>query len=204
MVLIKFNPKEIKTQEGTGKIIFSRYNIEKLEEFPKGPLIELIQGDIFLAPSPSTLHQEISANLNYAIRKYLKSYTMEGQPGKLYYAPVDVILSNENIIIPDLVYIKKSNESIIKEKAIEGVPDLMVEILSINRDHDLIYKKDLYETYGVLEYWIVDPTDESLKLFSYNKNSNKYNAAKEYKNSDIIKSEILLGFSLKVEDIFPK
>lgn len=204
MVLLKFNPKEIKTQDGSGKIIFTRHNIEVLEEFPKGPLIELIQGDIFLPPSPTPLHQEVSANIYNAINIYMMSFPKGKRPGKLYYAPIDVILSDENIIIPDLVFVKKSNDSIIKEKAIEGVPDLVIEILSINRDHDLIYKKDLYEIFGIQEYWIVDPTNQSVQIFRHDKQTDKYKTINEFKTGDIIQSNVLTNFKLKVEEIFPK
>jgi len=204
MVLLKLDPNDLKTKAGSGKIIFTRKNIEKLDEFPKGPLIELIQGDIYLVPSPTPLHQEISANLNFAIKKYLVSHPVQSQPGKLYYAPIDLILSEENLVIPDLVFIKKSNESIIKEKAIEGIPNLVIEILSTNREHDLHYKKDLYESFGIQEYWIVDPVSKSIEIFNYSKEDLKYLPARVFKSKDAIISKVLYNFTLNVDDIFPE
>jgi len=58
------------------------------------------------------------------------------------------------------VFIKKSNEEIIKENNIDGIPDLVIEIVSANRKKDFIIKKEVYERYKVPEYWIVDPSEE--------------------------------------------
>lgn len=161
MVLLRLDPRKIETRGG--KIIFTRKNLELLEEFPKGPLIELIQGEIFLLRSQNPRHQEIAANLNFKLRNYLQDFK-ETTEGTLLNAPIDLVLSEENMVIPDLVFIKKSKEHIIKEKWIEGVPNLVIEVLSEERDRDLVYKKNMYEAFGVQEYWIIDPTIESVDV----------------------------------------
>ncbi len=175
-----------------------------MDEFPHGPLIELIQGDIFLVPSPTPLHQEISANLYFAIETYLKGLPNPRQQGKLYYAPIDVILSEENLVIPDLVFIAKSNQSVIKEKAIEGVPDLVIEILSTNCEHDLTYKKDLYEAFGVQEYWIVDPIARSIEIHNYDQEKHRYHSARHFKSNETLNSQILPNITLNLATIFPE
>ncbi len=68
---------------------------------------------------------------------------------------------------PDIILVRAEKRSIIKEDAIHGIPDMLIEILSpSNEDHDLVRKKDLYEKFGVPEYWIINPeTKETVGFF---------------------------------------
>ena len=84
---------------------------------------------------------------------------------------MDVVLSDINVVEPDLFFIASEQASIITEKHIMGVPDLVVEIISAgSRKTDEIIKRRLYEQYGVKEYWIVDPELESVKVYRWHGN----------------------------------
>lgn len=110
--------------------------------------------------APTIYHQQISGAL------YLMLYQTCHPNGTLLYAPVDVYLDEDNLFQPDLVYILHENASIIKPKRIEGIPDLVVEILSPSTSHnDKIRKKRQYERFGLKEYWIVDPVHLTLDQF---------------------------------------
>jgi Uma2 family endonuclease len=87
--------------------------------------------------------------------------------GKLYVAPVDVVLDSENIVQPDIVFVTATRLSIIERRGILGVPDLLVEIVSpssVRRDR--YDKRQLYARFGVKEYWIADPANKSLEVLS--------------------------------------
>ncbi len=128
---------------------------------------ELLDGDHFVTPSPSTKHQRVSRNLLVALTALVRSHGL----GEVFDAPYDVILSEENIIQPDLLFVSTARRAIVTEANIQGAPDLIVEILSDStRKKDELTKRKLYERFGVQEYWIVDPDLESLKIFRIEQN----------------------------------
>ncbi len=78
---------------------------------------------------------------------------------QVFNAPVDLLLDDTNCVQPDLVIIRETNSAIITERAIEGVPDVVVEIVSkSNPDRDRFLKRQLYERFRIPEYWIVEPS----------------------------------------------
>ncbi len=86
--------------------------------------------------------------------------------GEAFAAPCDVVLSDEDIVEPDLLFISAARAAIITEKNIQGPPDLVVEILSAStRKIDEVVKRKLYERYGVRGYWIVAPELEGIKIY---------------------------------------
>lgn len=178
------------------KVYFTYNDIKHLPEFPEGPLIELLNGEIFIVPSPKIKHQKISQNLSLEIGILLKSQNI----GIVFIAPVDVVLSAKNVVVPDLLFVKKENKHIITEKNISGTPDFIIEILSDNRTNDLVIKKDLYEKFRVGEYWIVDPIDET--ILKYVLVDNKYELENKYdKSSGQIKIDVM-GFTIALDNIF--
>jgi len=123
---------------------------------------ELIDGERTMSPSPFTKHQRISFNLSGILFSFLRQHPI----GKVFTAPMDVVLSDFDVVEPDLLFIASEHASIITDKHIMGVPDLVVEIISAgSRKTDEIIKRRLYEQYGVKEYWIVDPELESVKVY---------------------------------------
>lgn len=87
-------------------------------------------------------------------------------------------------------------------KRIHGAPDLVVEVVSSNRRHDEVRKKQLYESYGVMEYWIVDPEAEHVKI--YRRADAKFFVAAEITTEDggHLSSPLLPAFSLDVARVF--
>jgi Uma2 family endonuclease len=133
-----------------------RTMMEVYKSLPEGTLVELIENRIYMSPAPSYNHQKI---LQYIFKK-LDSLVTEAGKGDVLIAPFDVYLDeSNNAVQPDIIVVLKENESIINKKGhIHGVPDMLIEILSEgNKDHDRIKKKNLYEAFGVREYWMVDP-----------------------------------------------
>ncbi len=158
---------------------------------------EIINGELKMTPAPKTSHQEISKNIEYELIKYEKS-TING---KVLYAPVDILLAKNVVVQPDLIFILKENYEIITEDNIKGAPDLIIEILSPSTTHyDMFEKKEIYEEYGVKEYWIVDPDKQWVEL--YYKQNNKYRLNQKAEKEGKIESIIVKDFSIDLQTIF--
>jgi Uma2 family endonuclease len=123
---------------------------------------EILDGELTVTPAPSTKHQTASGNLFVLLAHYIK----ERDLGKLFYAPIDLILASTSVLQPDLLFVTKARERIITEKAIEGAPDLVIEILSPGTSRtDRVTKAQIYARYGVPAYWIVDPEQEVIEIY---------------------------------------
>lgn len=121
---------------------------------PEGTLAELIDGIIYMSPSPLYKHQQIVSRLLVQIGHFVDKNDL----GEVFTAPFDVYLDESaNAVQPEILFIQKKNLSIIKEH-VHGVPDLIIEVLSGgNPMFDTVQKKNLYERFAVKEYWIIDP-----------------------------------------------
>lgn len=135
-----------------------QYRAEDYWKLPEGAPVELIKGRFVVSPSPNVLHQIIVGTLFEIL---LRSARKSG--GTVLLSPMDVILSDDTILQPDLLYVSKSRRRIVRER-IEGAPDLVIEITSGSERRDRVEKLDLYARYGVPEYWIVDPQTQVIEF----------------------------------------
>jgi Uma2 family endonuclease len=145
--------------------------MEVYQMLPEGTLAEIINNQIFMPPSPLLKHQKILNRIN---NRLYNCFELNGL-GEVFTAPLDVYLDEtSNAVQPDIIVVLKENLSITNEDGhIHGIPDLLIEVLSPgNREYDLIKKKDLYEQFGVKEYWIVDP--ETTLALIYDLRNGKY------------------------------
>ena len=160
---------------------------------------EIIEGDHYVTPALRTKHQTISANLTVALASFVKRRGM----GLVLAAPSDVILSDDNVVQPDLLFVSTARAGIVTEDNIRGAPDLVVEIVSeTTRKKDEVTKRKLYERFGVQEYWVVDPELETVKIFR--RAQQGYSRAVELSKeaNDILTTELLAGFDLALTEIF--
>ena len=118
---------------------------------------EVINGQVYMMARPSINHSQIQSNIHSIFRSYLRGKRCRA------FEEVDVFLGEDNVV-PDVTIV--CNPDIIEDKSIHGVPDLIVEILSPSTgQRDKIDKKELYEKFGVKEYWIVDPLNKSVEVY---------------------------------------
>lgn len=167
--------------------------------------VELIKGKIFeMSPAPSRKHQVISRILN----RYLDRY-FEMKPCGLFYAPFDVRLINfkkstdDNkvftVVQPDLCVV--CDNSKLDDRGCIGSPDLVIEILSPgNSKKEMGIKFNLYEENQINEYWIVDPTENS--IFVYTLKEGKYSGLKPCIEGEKIKSPLFPELDFEIEKIF--
>ena len=144
--------------------------MEVFKMLPQGTLAEVIENTLYMSPTPTSNHQRISRKISTQLDGYVTQHDL----GEVFYAPLDVYLDEtSNAVQPDIFFVANANATIIKDKHIQGTPDLIVEILSPgNSRHDMVVKKALYEKFGVKEYWIVDP--ETKQATGHTRINNSY------------------------------
>ena len=121
---------------------------EDLAAFPDdGKRHELIDGEHFVTPSPRSVHQLIAGNLYYLLRDHLKTHPV----GVVMIAPYDIVLSQCDVVVPDLVFFTRERfGQVVGEKNAQGPPNLAVEVLSPRtRRKDELIKRRLYERVGI-------------------------------------------------------
>ena len=127
-----------------------------------GRRYEILDGELEVSPAPAPRHQAVLGNLLWI----LHGHVQERGLGRVYCAPIDVILAPTSVVQPDLIFIAAGRESIVTERAIEGPPDLAVEILSPwSGRRDRVAKAALYARHGIRHYWVVDPDAHLLEVY---------------------------------------
>jgi len=130
-----------------------------------GRRYELYEGELIaMTPAPRPRHQQVIGNLHLLMAEHVRRHGL----GEVFVSPIDVILSRITVLQPDLVYLDAARLQFVTDRAIEGAPTLVVEVLSASTEaRDRGAKQALYARYGVPYYWIVDPaarTVQALRL----------------------------------------
>jgi Uma2 family endonuclease len=141
-----------------------KFTYEDYKQLPDDQRYEVLEGELVMTPAPKSLHQLILANLHLILGTFVREHGL----GKLLFAPTDVVLSERNVVQPDLLFVASNRISIIDlQGAVHGAPDLVVEVLSPSTARrDLEIKMQIYSTYGVREYWIVDPEAGAIEVLT--------------------------------------
>ena len=160
---------------------------------------ELIDGEHYVTPSPSLRHQTISGRLYLAIAGFLEQHPL----GQVWTAPLDVVLSNVDVVEPDLLYVSRERSDVLTAKNIQGAPDLVIEILSRGtRRIDIGVKRDAYKRFGIAEYWVVDP--ESNTAGVYRSRGGEFETAGDLtaENADVLTTPLLPGLRIELNRLF--
>lgn len=174
---------------------------EDYQLFPDdGRRHELIGGEHYVSPAPIEKHQIASSNLQIDVGGFVR----EDRLGQVFSAPYDVVLSDEDVVQPDLLFVSRERASIRKPTGIFGAPDLVVEILSDStRKIDEQVKRKLYEQAGVREYWVVDPLLETVKVYRLGAVGTYERVAElSVEAGDRLESPLFPGLVLPLERIF--
>ena len=180
----------------------TRYTYADLADFPDDGLRrEIIDGELYVSPSPALPHQVVIGNLHFLIRSYLVAHPI----GRILLAPLDVVFSQFDVVEPDLLFVSHARRDILTYKNVSGSPDLAIEVLSPgSRRTDKTVKLRLYERFDVLEYWIVDPKRETVKVYRRATSGVAFQRVGEYasKTDDRLTTPIFPGLTLELSSIF--
>lgn len=164
-----------------------RYTYADYRRLPDDERWQLIRGKLVREPAPTPPHQFVCLEVARALMgaaepspseaqhegspprvagPQVEVYSLEHRAGVVLSSPIDVVLSEEDVLQPDVIFISRQREDIITSESINGAPDLVVEILSPSTEaRDRGVKMELYAAHGVREYWIVDPACMTVEVY---------------------------------------
>jgi Uma2 family endonuclease len=123
---------------------------------------ELVDGVHYVTPSPVSPHQRVVGNLHFLLRLHLEQQA----GGMVFLSPLDVVFTMFDIVEPDLLFISDARRHILTRRNVRGAPDLVIEVLSPStRRRDEGVKLKLYDRSDVIEYWVVDPDAETIRIY---------------------------------------
>jgi Uma2 family endonuclease len=180
------------------KALEKKFAYKDLAELDETKRYEILDGDLYEMPSPTTQHQVVIGRLFIA----LTAFVTQHQFGTVYIAPLDVVFEDETVLQPDLIIVSTEKSSIVTPQHIAGVPDLVIELAnnqSYNRDSKR--KKNIYQRFAVQSYWVIDLEEKEAELYILN--AGKYDLSRI-----VTKSETLTWqfggkeFQLPLSEIF--
>ena len=160
---------------------------------------ELIDGEHFVTPSPDVRHQRVLRHLS----SWLDRFAAEHGLGEVFFAPLDVLLSEHDVVEPDLLFVATDRSAIVTPANVRGAPNLVLEVLSpASRGRDEVLKRALYERTGVDEYWLVDPEAETVKVFRRQGDRHARPMLLAVHEGDVLATPELPGIEIPLQAIF--
>lgn len=162
---------------------------------------ELIDGVHYVTPSPKFSHQEIVGRLYLAIGNFLAT---RRHLGRIILARFDVVLSDYDVVEPDLLFLAGDQQSILTEANVQGAPALVVEVLSPStRRRDEGIKRRLFDQKGVREYWLVDPKGMRLSICRRAEDGSfPIISTLTASDDDVLTTPVLPEFALSMRELF--
>ena len=161
---------------------------------PDGNRYELLEGDLHVTPAPSPLHQWVSKRLQRQLEAYFEARGL----GRVFNAPIDVILTPRDVVQPDLVLV--TNPAQVSARGIEGAPTLVVEILSpTTLTYDRATKSRRYAALGVPHLWLVDP--DGRRLECYRLENEVYRPVLEAEGDRVVEHPDWPGLTIRLGDL---
>jgi Uma2 family endonuclease len=180
--------------------ITTKFSYEDLQHFPNdGNRYEIVDGELFVTPSPIPLHQRIVTNLAAQLWQHVRKHNL----GELYVAPLDVVFTDITVLEPDVLFVSQARLHIIGEKNLSGPPDLVVEVLSESSSRlDREIKPKQYALHGVPEFWRIDPWVKTVEVFRLHLGN--YDLAASLAFGDELTSPLFPGLSLPVSSLWER
>ncbi len=176
----------------------AKLTYEDYRKTPEDERCELLDGELVATATPNIAHQRVSGRLG----RCLAAFVEEKGLGEVFRAPTDVVLSDTDVVQPDLLFVSGDRADIVTDDNVQGAPDLVVEVLSpTTAKRDWRDKLDLYSKHGVREFWLVDPETEIVWVLLPNEDS--LEVAAIYGKEDTLTSPMLEAFSLDLDQVFP-
>ncbi len=166
---------------------------------PEGGRFQLIEGELIMAPAPNRYHQDIILNLVDILRSYLRTKPV----GRVYVAPVDVYLSEHDVLQPDLFFVATANLEKLADDSLHGAPDLAIEVISPSSAQlDKNTKRRLYAKHGVKELWLVDPLKLQIQIYDFARDTAK--PARIVEEDKTFATPLLPGLKIAAKGVFKR
>lgn len=156
---------------------------------------EIIDGELFVTPSPRLDHQEVVGRLHLLIGPTVRDRGL----GRVYLGPSDVVFEDRTVCVPDLLFVATDRLEQLTEMHVQGSPSLVIEVVSDPR-HDRVRKRAIYERFGVPEYWIVDPDADRVEV--YRLEDDRYGKPEILEPGDTLSTHQLPGLEIDLTELF--
>ncbi len=161
--------------------------------------MELDDGELYIMPRPRILHQFLMSQLFLLIANYIRGFAEP--PASVHIDPVTILSRDpRRVLVPDLAVILSERPGQIVGGYFEGVPGIAVEVLSSDRNRDLVRKRRLYAEAGVPEYWIFDPENDTALLLELR--DGDYVQRSLLSAFDTLTTPLLPGLAIPLADVF--
>jgi Uma2 family endonuclease len=162
---------------------------------------ELVDGVHYVTPSPNVRHQLIVGRLHLALARFL-----EGRPAaaRVFLGPLDVVLSERDVVEPDLLVVAADQAHILTRANVQGAPAIAIEVISPGtRNWDATTKRRLFDERGVGEYWLVDPVRDCVTVFRRAEDGSfPESAVFEAASHGVLETPLLPGWSVATAELF--
>ena len=179
-------------QHGTQMTLAEYRNLPETD----GGVWELINGELYQMPSATADHQFL---MDFLVRMINNLVTTLQPAAGLAFSNTGLALSDLYVPTPDIIYLRSENLRLINNGYVEGVPDLVVEILSSDRNRDLVMKREVYARFGIPEYWTLDPVNDVLTVLELS--GHEY-VGRTLGRADTLTTTIIPEFALPLDQLF--
>jgi len=173
--------------------------VEDYRATPEGTRYQLVEGELYrMSPAPNLFHQDIAGNIYRLLRDHVEKHCL----GRVFIAPADVYLSDNDVVQPDVFFVAAANTAILEDDGAHGAPDLVVEVLSPHSAALEKTKLRVYARHGVKEHWLVDPTLRQIHLYDFAKHPTK--AVRLIDEDETFGSPLLPGLTVDAAAVFKR
>lgn len=176
------------------------FTVADYRAMPAGPpYYQLVEGELIMAPSPSSFHQDIALNIAFLLRQHVRKHRL----GKVCIAPLDVFLSDTNVFQPDVFFLSTRSLPLLQADGVHGAPDLVVEIVSpSNGLLETKRKRPIYAQHGVREEWLIEPTLQQIHCYDFATDVAKPRRILD--NNETFETPLLPGLVIEAAEVFQR
>lgn len=156
---------------------------------------EILDGELIVSPSPKLRHQRLVVRLTTLLQNHVEAHG----GGEVFAGPSDVVLSEINVLVPDVLVVSDAQHALLNEKNIAFAPALVIEVVS-NPRMDRVRKRDIYARFGVPEYWVVDPDTDRIEV--YRLLGEAYAKPELFESGDRLAPAVLPALSIDLARLF--
>jgi Uma2 family endonuclease len=176
------------------------FTVDDYRAMPGGPpYYQLLDGELIMSPSPNRYHQHVAGNVFRIVDAFVQRHSL----GVVYFAPMDVYLSELDVVQPDVLFVSNANRLLLADDGIHGGPDLVVEVISpSNGQLEKRRKRPLYARSGVKEEWLIDPHLEQIHRYDFAADPAK--PVRIVDSDESFETPLFAGLTISATDVFKR
>jgi Uma2 family endonuclease len=159
---------------------------------------EILDGRLYVSDFPLRVHQHVLGSLIFEVRRHVEAHAL----GEVILGPIGVMLAEYDAVVPDIAFVSNAREGILSERAVEGVPDLIIEITEpATYERDRGVKLQRYAATGVPHYWVVDALEKRIEEYVLGEDG--YGPPSVYGVGDVFQPVLFPGLAIEISRLWP-